>query len=404
MTSFLEARALVLARAAPLAAETVPLLEAVGRVLAEDLAPAVDLPPFDTSAMDGWALRAADGARAAALPVAGFVPAGAPAREGVAPGTAVRIMTGAMIPPEADAVVPLEEAEERDGVVRLAVAAAPGQHIRPRGADIAVGEVAVRAGTVIGPAEISFLASAARTSAPVVRRPRVAVLSTGDELVTGGGPLGPGQIHDSNGPAVAAAVVAAGGIPVPLGVAPDDLGVLRARLAAGLSADALITTAGVSAGDRDLVREALAELGVAPVFTTLEVKPGHPTAFGVRGATPVFSLPGNPVSTLMMFEQLVRPALLRMQGHRAVLRPLATAVLDERLFHRGGRVTFARIRLERRGGVLHARSAGTQQTGFLRTLLDADGIAVIPAEREDAPAGTEVPVQVLRPEGEIQLA
>jgi len=401
MTTFLEARASVLSRVSPLPVEDVLVLDAMGRVLAADVETQLDFPRFDNSAMDGWALRADDARGPVALPVVGYVPAGAPGSAPLAPGTAVRIMTGAPVPAGADSVVPLEDAEERDGAVRIARAVERGAHVRRRGEDIAAGDVALRAGDVLGPPEASFLASAGRRTVPVFRRPRVAIVSTGDELVELGAPLGPGQIPDSNSLAVAAAVGLAGGVPVRLGIARDEAGPLRAALAEGLSSDMLVTTAGVSMGDRDLVRDVLADLGVRPVFSTVEVKPGHPTAFGTRGATTVLSLPGNPVSTLMMFEQLARPALLRMQGHRSVLRSLVTAVLDERLPHRAGRVTFSRVKLEWRGGALHARSAGKQETSFLRTLLDADGIALLPPERSDAPAGISVPVQVLRPEREL---
>jgi molybdopterin molybdotransferase len=270
--------------------------------------------------------------------------------------------------------------------------------VRRRGEDLRAGEVALPAGTRVGAAEAACLASFGRVEVAVHRRPRVAILSTGDELVAAGEPLAPGKIHDSNGPGVAAAVLEAGGVPLPLGIARDDAAALRALLVRGLEADVLVTTAGVSMGDRDLVRQELRALGVEERFWKVEVKPGHPTAFGTRGATLVFSLPGNPVSTLVLFEELVRPALLALQGHARPLRPLVPAVLDERLPHRGGRVTFSRVVLERRGGTLHARSAGSQETGIFRTLLRADGLAVLPPDRADAPAGAVVPVQVLRPD------
>jgi len=269
--------------------------------------------------------------------------------------------------------------------------------VRVRGRDLTAGELALRAGTVVGPADVSFLASAGRLTVPLVRRPRVAIVSTGDELVAAGQPLGPGQIRDSNGPSVAAAVIEAGGIPFRLAIGRDDAAQLRPLLEDGLRYDVLVTTAGVSMGDRDFVRPVLEALGVESVFFTLEAKPGHPTAFGVRGTTLVFSLPGNPVSTLMMFDQLVRPVLRRMEGHAHVLRRLFPAVLDEPLPHRPGRVTFSRVKLELREGVLHARSAGNQETGALRGFLEADGVALLPPERADAPAGITVPVQVYRP-------
>lgn len=256
--------------------------------------------------------------------------------------------------------------------------------------------MALAEGTLLGAPEVSFLASCGRLAIPVYRRPRVAILSTGDELVEPGDAPGPGQIRDSNALAVAAAVIDAGGVPVRLGIARDEPLRLRALLERGLEADVLVTTAGVSVGDRDFVRRVLEETGVSQVFWKVDVKPGRPTAFATRGATLVFSLPGNPVSTLMTFDQFVRPVLLRLQGHRRVLRPVWPAVLDEALPHRAGRVTFARVTLERRDGVLRARSAGNQETGILRTMLRADGVALLPPDRPDAPRGATVPVQILR--------
>jgi len=398
MPSFDVARRLVLERAVPLASEDVPLLEAVGRALAAGVAAPHDLPAFDNSAMDGFAVRADDVRGDTLLPLSAYVPAGAARAAPLAPGTAARILTGAPIPPGADTVVPVEDAEARPGGVLLHGPLRRGAHVRRRGEDLRALEVAIPAGARVGTAEAACLASFGRVEVAVHRRPRVAILSTGDELVPPGALLGPGQIRDSNGPGVAAAVLEAGGLPLPLGIARDDAPALRALLARGLEADVLVTTAGVSMGDRDLVRQELRALGVEERFWKVEVKPGHPTAFGTRGGTLVFSLPGNPVSTLVLFEQLVRPALLAMQGHRRPLRPLFPAVLDEALPHRAGRVTFSRVVLERRDGTLHARSAGSQETGIFRTLLRADGLALLPPERADAPAGTVVPVQILRPD------
>jgi molybdopterin molybdotransferase len=396
MPTFEAARAAILSRVEPLGAESLPLLDAVGRVLAEDVIARWDVPRWDNSAMDGYAVRAADAGGTARLAVAGNLPAGRSAPVTLAAGTAVRIMTGAPLPEGADAVVPIEEVEERDGIVAIAARARPGAHVRRKGEDLRAGETVLRAGAILGPAEVGLLASFATTSAPVVRGVRVAILSTGDELVEPGTELGPGQIYDSNSLALAAAVKQLGCVPVNLGIAPDDRRALRSLLSDGLQADALITSAGVSAGDRDLVREVLAELSVRQVFWKVDMKPGRPTAFATNGTRPVFSLPGNPVAVLLAFEELVRPALLKMMGHRDVLRPLVKAVFQEDLANKRGRVTFVRVRLERSGGALLAWPSGRQDTGIFRSTLEADGVALLPADAGDVVAGTLVDVQVLR--------
>ena len=270
-----------------------------------------------------------------------------------------------------------------------------GANVRRRGEDLRAGELAIRAGTVIGLPEVSWLAAASRLVVPVHRRPRVAILSTGDELVPPGEPLGPAKIHDSNSLTVAAAVRQAGGEPILLGIAKDDREALRERLVEGLRADVLVTTAGVSMGDRDYVREVLADLEVRQVFWKVEIKPGRPTAFAVRGTTPVFSLPGNPVSTILTFEQFVRPALLKLAGRRTVLRPVVRAIFQEELRRTPGRVGFIRVRLERRGDALLAWSAGNQDTGMLKTMLRADAIAIVPADQGDLRPGTPIDVQIV---------
>ncbi len=399
MPSFHEARRIILESVAPLGAEVVAALDAVGRVVAEDVKAPFDLPRWDNSAMDGFAFRAADAA-AGALRVSGFVPAGATPAGALAEGAAARVLTGAPIPPGADTVVPIEHTEEQGGAVRLLRPVRAGQNVRRSGADLRAGDVVLAAGTVLGPADLSALASCSRLAVPVVRRARVAILSTGDELVEPGAPLAPGLIHDSNSGALAAAVRQAGAEPALLGIARDDREALRRLLREGLAADALVTSAGVSVGDRDLVREVLEELGVRQLFWKVDVKPGRPTAFALAGTTPVFSLPGNPVATLLTFDQLVRPALLRMMGHARVLRPLVPATLRDGLQRKPGRAELVRVRLERSGGGLVASSAGDQATGMLRTLLRADGIVVVPAERGAIEPGGAVEVQVLR--GELE--
>jgi molybdopterin molybdotransferase len=396
MPSFEQARATILAHVAVLERETVTALDAVGRVLAEDVVAPWDVPLWDNSAMDGYALRAEDAAARDGLALVGFIPAGRHSTEAVAPGTAAKILTGAPLPPGADTIVPVEEAEERDGQVLLHAPVRAGAHVRRRGEDLRAAEVVLRRGTVVRPPEVALLASFCRLTVPVVRRARVAILSTGDELLEPGEPLAPGKIYDANGLALAAAVREIGAEPVLLGIARDDRASLRALLARGLEADALVTSAGVSMGDRDLVREVLHELSVREVFWKVDIKPGRPTAFALCGTKPVFSLPGNPVSTLVTFDQFVRPALLRMMGHANPLRPLVPAVLQDDLARKPGRVGFVRVRLERRDGVLLARTAGNQDTGILKTMLQADGVAVIPADRGALRRGEVIDVQVLR--------
>ncbi len=396
MPSFEAARETILSSVATLGAECAPLLDALGRVLAEDVQAAWAMPRWDNSAMDGYALRAAEWSRPGGLKVAGYLPAGSDAADAIAPGTAAKILTGAPLPPGADAVAPVEDAEERDGVLFLRGPVRPGAHVRREGEDVQAGETFLYAGTVLRPPEISALASFCRLSVPVVRRARVAIVSTGDELVEPGQPLTPGRIYDSNSFALAAAVKQAGGEPFLLGIARDDRASLASRLREGLEADALVTSAGVSVGDRDLVREVLESLSVRPVFWKVAVKPGGPTAFAMHGAKPVFSLPGNPVSSLLTFEEFVRPALLKMMGHPRCLRPLVPAVLQQDVPKKTGRVAFLRVRLRDRGGQLVAWPSGNQETGILKTQILADGIAVVPADQGHLSAGMPVQVQVLR--------
>lgn len=396
MPSFEDARACILEHVTVLGSEPAAPLDCIDRVLASDVVAPCDLPRWDNSAMDGYAVRATDCTSATSLALAGYLPAGGRSDEAVAAGTAAKIFTGAPLPPGADAVIPLEDAEERDGKVHVARPVRPGAHVRRKGEDVRAGETVLRRGTVVGPSEVSLLASLSQLSIPVVRRARVAILSTGDELVEPGGSLSPGKIYDSNALAVAAAVKQIGGEAINLGIARDDKESLRRLVLEGLQADVLVTSAGVSMGDRDLVREVLRELSVRQIFWKVDIKPGRPTAFALHGSTPVFSLPGNPVSTLLTFEQFVRPALLKMMGHHALLRPVVRAVFQEHVARKPGRVSFLRVRLERRNGGLLAWTSGNQETGILKTTLQADGIAIIPADWESVGRGDLVEVQMLR--------
>ncbi|MBT1072688.1 molybdopterin molybdotransferase MoeA [Pelotalea chapellei] len=394
MISYQEARRTILASVSPLGVERVQLLDAVGRVLAEDLVAPWDMPLWDNSAMDGYAVRAGDCTGIpCSLQVSGFLPAGARA-EGmtVEPGCAIRIMTGAPIPAGCDAVVPVEETDNGQQRVTLLEPVKAGQHVRFRGEDVAAGITFVRAGAIIRPPEVNMLATFGMALVPVYRRPIVAILSTGDELVELGTTPGAGQIINSNTLSLAAAVRETGCTPLILGIARDNRESHLEKLREGLAADVLITSAGVSAGDCDLVRDILEELGARQVFWKVGIKPGGPTAFAMHGTRPVFSLPGNPVSTMITFEEFVRPALLKMQGHRQVLRPLFKAVLRDDVRKKPGKVQIIRLRLEREEGRWHASSAGNQQTAILKTMLDATALAVLPEQSSGCAAGDEVDV------------
>ncbi|MDP2658055.1 MAG: molybdopterin molybdotransferase MoeA [Candidatus Deferrimicrobium sp.] len=399
MLTYEEARERILDRVSPLGVERVPLDAAAGRTLAGEVHAPGDLPPWDNSAMDGYAVRSEDCHGEAMLRVAGYQTAGGPDAAAVPPGGAIRIMTGSPIPEGCDAVVPFEEAEERDGSVRVPAPVRPRRHIRFRGEDVRAGAPVLPDGTVLRPPRISLLASFGRAMVPVYRKPRVAILSTGDELVELGDPPAHGKIVNSNSHALAAAVAEAGGNPILLGIARDEREDLRAKLSEGLAADVLVTSAGVSAGDRDLVRDILAELGVENVFWKVLIKPGGPTAFGVAGRIPVFSLPGNPVSSLITFEVFVRPALRRMTGSPHPVKIPVKATLAEPVKKKPGKTQFLRVMVESGEEGYVARTAGDQNTGILRTLALADGIAVLPRERTNFAAGEKVDVLLLYVQG-----
>lgn len=395
MLTYEEARWRILDRVSPLGMERLPLDAAAGRTLAGEVHAPGDLPPWDNSAMDGYAVRSEDCRGEAVLPIAGYQTAGGRDASSVPPGGAVRIMTGSPIPEGCDAVVPFEEAEETDGSIHVPGPVRPRQHIRYRGEDVRAGALVLRDGTVLRPPEISLLASFGRAMVPAYRKPRVAILSTGDELVELGNPPGHGKIVNSNSHALAAAIAEAGGEPILLGIARDEREDLRTRVSEGLAADVLVTSAGVSAGDRDLVRDVLAELGVENVFWKVLVKPGGPTAFGVAGRTPVFSLPGNPVSSLITFEVFVRPALMKMTGSPCPVKTPVKAILGEPVKKKAGKTQFLRVIVEWGEEGCVARTAGDQNTGILRTLVRADGIAVLPLERTTFAAGENVDVLLL---------
>ncbi len=394
MLTFERARQVILEQIIPVGVEQVGLLDSVGQVLAQDMIAPWDMPLWDNSAMDGYAIRSADcNQPLCRLRVTGFLPAGAKAEGiGVEQGCAVRIMTGAPTPSGCDAVVPVEETDDGHLEVTLQQSVTKGQHIRVRGEDVMSGAVFVHAGAIIRAPEINILANFGIAQVPVYRRPVVAILSTGDELIELGRSPGPGEIVNSNMLSLAAAVRETGCVPRLLGIARDTEESHIEKLREGLKADVLITSAGVSAGDCDLVRGILEKMGAERIFWKVGVKPGGPTAFAMFGATPVFSLPGNPVSTMITFEEFVRPALLKMQGHQRVLRPLFKAILREEITKKPGKIQIVRIKLEYEEGRWFAGSAGNQQTAILKTMVDAQALAVLPAESCYFAAGDEVDV------------
>ncbi|MEN8375388.1 MAG: gephyrin-like molybdotransferase Glp [Gemmatimonadota bacterium] len=415
-----EALTRVLDAVAPLPAEDAPLAEAAGRVLAADVAAPFDLPGFDNSAMDGFAARAEDvrGATRDApvsLSVVADVPAGSVAPEPLGAGQAAKVMTGAPVPPGADTVVRVEQTDawRGDGWGRAAgdrVAVLSdrdaGRNIRFRGEDLRAGDVALATGAHVDPAAVAVLAALGVESVSVHRRPRVAILSTGDEVVPArrAAEAAAGRaVVDANGPALAAAVAAAGGEPLALGIARDDAADIRARVRRGLDADALITTAGASVGEHDVARSALAELGLRTDFWRVRIRPGSPFSLGLIARPdapdlPVFGLAGNPVSALLTFLILVRPALLRLAGQAALLAPVIDVRAAERLGSRPGLVHLLRVRLEPDGaGGWLARGAGAQGSGVLSTLAAADALVVVPLDSDGVEEGESARAIPLRP-------
>lgn len=378
---------------------------AQGRVLAVDVASTRQIPPADNSAMDGFAVacRDVEGAspeRPKQLPVAFEVAAGGMLSEPLVRGTAARIFTGAPVPLGADAVVRQEDTTHESGGVAIRVQPELGENIRCAGEDLRPGDPVLTAGTRVGSAEVGILAALGRSFVSVIRRPRVAILSGGDELVEPDGDISGGKIVSSNSYSIAALCRELGAEPVYLGIAKDTPEELAQHFRAGLASDVLVSSAGVSVGDRDYVRPVLESLGCALVFWGVKMKPGYPLVFGdfpERGPL-VFGLPGNPVSAMMTFEQFVRPALLRMMGHNALHRPQREVVLGETLHKKAGRLHFVRVRLDVEAGELIARTTGNQSSGVLRSMVDADGILIFPAAASELRAGSRATVQVLNPD------
>ncbi|MET0385231.1 MAG: gephyrin-like molybdotransferase Glp [Polyangiales bacterium] len=396
MLSIRQALELMLPHFQPRGTERVPLLEAGGRVLGQDVEVSVALPEFDHSAMDGYAFRAGDVQAEQRLSISGESRAGGHPQP-LAAGTVQRILTGAPMPAGADTVV-IQENTRRSGA-ELVIHSLPPKaaNVRTRGSELQPGQLLLAAGARLGPSEIGLLASQSLAEVEVYRRPRVAILPTGDELRALTDPPRPYSIVDSNTYAVATALTEAGCVAVPLASARDDLGELGRRIAEGLALDLLLTIGGVSVGDHDYVEEALRAAGVEVGFHKVAIKPGKPLLFGTRGTTPVVGLPGNPVSALITFEVFVRPCLLRMQGHPAVFPEPIEVMLAEPYRHAAGRTELLRAELERVSGGWQARLRRQQGSAALSSLAGPTALVIAPAQRTEFAQGERMAALLLAP-------
>ena len=394
----------ILKRVRPLETERVDLVGALGRALAETIVSTRVIPPWPNSSMDGYAVRAADTGAAAAsghteLAVVGKIAAGALPARPVRAGEAMRIFTGAPLPDGADAVVPQEDVEIVGDRVRIGRRVEPGAFVRPVGEDVRHGDVVLEPGHTLRAAEIGMLATLGYARVTVVRRPRVAILSTGNELADLGTEPGPGQIPNTNTYSLIAQVLEAGAEPINLGVAGDQLDVIGERLGWGQGADALVSSAGVSVGELDHVKDAMTRLGAELHLWRVSMRPGKPITFGSLGERPVFGLPGNPVSAMVTFELFVRPALLKMQGRTDLERPHLSAVTEDRLSNPPHLEQYFRGIARREGDRILVRLTGDQGSHVLRSMADANCLIVVSQGTSDVPVGATVDIILLGPIG-----
>jgi molybdopterin molybdotransferase len=391
-----QARELILGAAKPLGSEIVAIDDALGRVLAADVRATGNVPPFPCSAMDGYAVVA--GAAGRALKVVGESRAGTPSDHQLGDDEAIRISTGAAVPPGASAVIPQEDVVSNgDGVIETASAVSPGEHVRGAGEDIRADTTVLTAGTILGPVHLGAAVAAGVGSLSVARRPRVAVLCTGDELRAPGEPLAPGEIHNSNAPMLTGLAAHAGAVTSPARRLPDDPGATEVGIADALAgSDVVLITGGVSVGPHDHVKPALARLGVQEIFWSVALQPGKPTWFGsLDGGQLVFGLPGNPVSAVVTFSLFVAPALAALQGAPAPAAPRPDALLGVDVKRNANRDMAIRVRLEQADGGVLAFPNGAQGSHILTSLVGADALAMIPAGPGELAAGTKVALSAL---------
>ncbi len=401
LTQLHDAQQVVLDAAPVLGLEKISILDALGRVIGEDIVAERDNPPWDNSAMDGFAVRWEDIKqehaiqKSVTLSVIEDVPAGMMPSKTVGLGQAIRIMTGAPLPRGADTVLKVEDTEHSPDSVRVFKAEPKGANIRPQGEDVKKGDCIIAKGTRIRPGDAGMLAILAKSFVFVYQRPRVAILSTGDELADLDERFSEEKIINSNSYGIAAAVQEAGGVPLLLGIARDTPAALKGKISQGLNADILVLSGGVSMGDYDFTKAVFSELGAEMNFWKLAIKPGQPLAFGKIQGTLAFGLPGNPVSSMVTFEQLVRPALLKMSGCRAYGRPVMQAVFQETFSKRGDRRHFLRGILTREEGSFKVRTTGDQGSGILTSMVKANCLIDVPVDVERLNPGDEVTVQLL---------
>ncbi len=412
MLSVEDAYERVMARFSPLDAEEVAIIQALGQVLAGDVVSPMDLPPLDNSAMDGYAVQRGDieGASPSSpklLRVVGQVAAGSMPAEQVMRGSAVRIMTGAPVPHGADTIVPFEDTDEVErkgkglglGEIGILQELPYGANVRPSGEDVQRGEVVLKKGATLRPAEIGVLASLGMERAWVIRRPVVAILATGDELLSVGEEMDLGKIYDSNSYTLAASVLRYGGIPKVLGIARDNLEDMHLKLSQGTGSDLLITSAGVSRGDYDMVKDVLMERGEIS-FWSVRMRPAKPLAFGVvygpsGKLVPHLGLPGNPVSAMVAFEEFARPAILRMLGKTRLTKPTIDALLEGPIYNTDGRRVFARVEVTIANGTYRALPTGPQGSNILSSMSKATGLAICPEDVPVMQTGQTVKVKML---------